>query len=73
MKAIKLEIGYPTLFLLVLLPRLLNINTFITWDEPKWTYRSIRFLTVLLRGDFRGTLLKYLIRSRCCGFQRGQS
>ncbi len=48
---------YPILFLLVLLPRLLNINTFITWDEPMWTYRSIHFLTALLRGDFRGTFL----------------
>lgn len=64
MKATKLKTGhwkwaavYPILFLLALLPRLLHLNTFITWDEPMWTYRSIRFLTALLRGDFRGTFL----------------
>jgi hypothetical protein len=48
---------YLFLFLLALLPRFLNINTFITWDEPMWTYRSIHFLAALLRGDFRGTFL----------------
>lgn len=58
MKAIRREaLIYPILFLLALLPCLLDINTFITWDEPMWTYRSIRFLTALLRGDFGGTFL----------------
>jgi len=45
------------LFLLALFPRLLSLNAFITWDEPMWTYRSIRFLAALLRGDFGGTFL----------------
>ena len=45
------------LFLLALLPRLLFLNAFITWDEPMWTYRSIRFLTALQRMDFAGTFL----------------
>ena len=33
------------LFILALLPRVLNLNAFITWDEPMWTYLSIKFLT----------------------------
>jgi 4-amino-4-deoxy-L-arabinose transferase-like glycosyltransferase len=45
------------LFILALLPRVLNLNAFITWDEPMWTYRSIKFLTALQRMDFRGTFL----------------
>jgi len=58
MKAIKREaLVYPLLFLSVLLPRLLRINAFITWDEPMWAYRSIRFLMALLRSDFGGTFL----------------
>jgi hypothetical protein len=44
-------------FLLALLPRLISLNAFITWDEPLWTHRSIRFLAALLRGDFGGTFL----------------
>ena len=43
--------------LLALLPRLLSLNAFITWDEPMWTYRSIRFMAALLRGDLAGTFL----------------
>jgi len=45
------------LFLLALLPRLFSLNAFITWDEPMWTYRSIKFLTALRRMDFGGTFL----------------
>ncbi|MGA9349057.1 MAG: hypothetical protein WBW48_09670 [Anaerolineae bacterium] len=45
------------LFILALLPRVLNLNAFITWDELMWTYLSIKFLTALLRMDFRGTFL----------------
>jgi 4-amino-4-deoxy-L-arabinose transferase-like glycosyltransferase len=45
------------LFILALLLRVLNLNTFITWDEPAWTYRSIKFLTALWRMDFGGTFL----------------
>ncbi len=44
-----------TLFTLALLPRVLNLDAFITWDEPAWTYRSIKFLTALRRMDFGGT------------------
>ncbi|MBM4430516.1 MAG: hypothetical protein FJ026_09260, partial [Chloroflexi bacterium] len=44
-------------FLGALLPRLLSLNAFITWDEPMWVYRSVRFLSALLHGDFAGTYL----------------
>jgi len=37
------------LFTLALLPRVVNLNAFITWDEPMWTHRSIRFLAALQR------------------------
>ncbi len=45
------------LFVVALLPRVLNLNTFITWDEPAWAYRSIKFLTALRSMDFGGTFL----------------
>ncbi len=45
------------LFILALLPRVLNLNAFITWDEPMWTYLSIKFLTALQRMDFGGTFV----------------
>ncbi len=45
------------IFILALLPRVLNLDAFITWDEPMWTYRSIRFLTALRRMDFGETFL----------------
>jgi len=44
-------------FFAALLPRLLSLGAFITWDEPMWVYRSIHFLSALLREDFSGTLL----------------
>jgi len=45
------------LFLLALLARLLSLNTFITWDEPMWVYRSIKFLVALLHRNWSGTFL----------------
>ena len=45
------------LFILALLPRVLSLNAFITWDEPMWVYRSIKFLTALREMDFGGTFL----------------
>ncbi len=44
-------------FVAALLPRLLSLGAFVTWDEPMWVYRSIHFLSALLSGDFAGTLL----------------
>ncbi|MGM0399830.1 MAG: glycosyltransferase family 39 protein [Chloroflexota bacterium] len=32
-------------------------NTFVTWDEPAWVYRSIKFLLALSRGDWTQTFL----------------
>ena len=45
------------LFFVALLPRLLSLSSFITWDEPMWTYRSIRFLSALLQWDLNETFL----------------
>jgi len=45
------------MFLLAALPRLWAVNTYITWDEPMWVFRSIHFLSALLRGDLQGTFL----------------
>ena len=44
-------------FILALLPRVLSLDAFITWDEPMWIYRSIKFLTALQRMDFGETFL----------------
>ncbi|MGQ9684399.1 MAG: glycosyltransferase family 39 protein, partial [Anaerolineae bacterium] len=41
----------------VWLTRALAANSFITWDEPAWVYRSAKFLLALSRGELRGTLL----------------
>jgi 4-amino-4-deoxy-L-arabinose transferase-like glycosyltransferase len=46
-----------SVFVLALLLRMLNLGDFITWDEPAWTHRSIRFLAALQRMDFGGTFL----------------
>jgi len=43
------------LFILALLPRVLTPNTFITWDEPMWVYRSLRFLSAIGSGRFADT------------------
>ncbi len=45
------------IFLLALLPRLWAPSPFITWDEPTWTYRSLKFLAALRAGDGAGTYL----------------
>lgn len=43
------------LFVLALVPRALDPGAFVTWDEPSWTHRSMRFLSALKRGDWAGT------------------
>ena len=43
------------IFLVALLPRILSLNAFITWDEPKWTNRSLRFLSALQKGKWKKT------------------
>ncbi|MBM4466004.1 MAG: hypothetical protein FJ014_10715 [Chloroflexi bacterium] len=43
------------LFTLALLPRMLNLDAFITWDEPMWTYCSIKFLAAWQRMDLAET------------------
>ena len=43
------------LCILALLPRVLNLGAFITWDEPMWTYLSVKFLTALQTLNFEGT------------------
>ncbi|MHB0859201.1 MAG: glycosyltransferase family 39 protein [Anaerolineae bacterium] len=45
------------IFGVVWLTRSLAASAFVTWDEPAWVYRSVRFLTALAEGDLRGTLL----------------
>jgi len=42
-------------FVIALLPRLWAPSPFITWDEPTWTYRSLKFLRALQVGDFAAT------------------
>lgn len=55
-RSVKLDKLAPAaVFFAALLPRLLSLGAFITWDEPMWVYRSIHFLSALLRGDFAGT------------------
>lgn len=44
-------------FLVALAPRLLGPSPFITWDEPVWTYRSLKFLRALQTGDPAATRL----------------
>ncbi len=38
-----------------LLPRWLAPSPFLTWDEPTWTYRSLRFARALETGAFEDT------------------
>jgi hypothetical protein len=45
------------LFLVALLPRLLSLNAFITWDEPMWAYRTIRFMAALAEGRWGDTFV----------------
>jgi hypothetical protein len=42
---------------LVVLPRAINLGTFIAFDEPYYWEWSNQFTAALLRGDWRGTLL----------------
>ena len=37
--------------------RAISASSFVTWDEPAWVYRSVKFLMALSRGDWAGTLL----------------
>ncbi len=37
--------------------RALAASQFVTWDEPAWVYRSIKFLSALQQGDLAGTSL----------------
>ena len=46
---------YLGLFFLALLPRIYDLQRFVTADEAKWVYRSAQFLAALLRGDLAGT------------------
>ncbi|MCB0192867.1 MAG: glycosyltransferase family 39 protein [Anaerolineae bacterium] len=43
------------LFLLALLPRVYDLQRFVTADEAKWVYRSAQFLAAFLQSDFAGT------------------
>jgi hypothetical protein len=43
------------LFLLAALPRVLDPGRPITWDEPKWVNRSLRFVEALREGDLNET------------------
>lgn len=43
------------IFVLALLPRILDLDVFITPDELKWTCRSINFREGLAQGDFART------------------
>lgn len=45
------------IFLLSFLTRAISPATFITWDELKWVYRSLKFLGALTHGDFAATAL----------------
>ncbi len=43
------------LFTLALLPRVLTLDAFITWDEPMWVFRSGRFLNGLTHARWADT------------------
>ena len=43
------------LFALALLPRILTLDAFITWDEPMWVFRSGRFLNGLTHARWMDT------------------
>ncbi len=45
------------LFLCAWLSRAYAAATFVTWDEPAWVYRSVKFLEALLHGNLAGTNL----------------
>lgn len=37
--------------------RAVSSSQFVTWDEPAWVYRSVKFWRALSRGDLAGTVL----------------
>jgi 4-amino-4-deoxy-L-arabinose transferase-like glycosyltransferase len=43
------------LFLLALVPRVLDPGRPVTWDEPKWVNRSLRFAKALEEGELKKT------------------
>jgi len=45
------------IFILVWATRAIAANTFVTWDEPAWVFRSVHFLAALERGDWAHTML----------------
>ncbi len=45
------------IFLGTWLSRAAAASAFVTWDEPAWVYRSVRFLQALGSGNLRGTLV----------------
>lgn len=44
-------------FVIALVPRLWDPSPFITWDEPTWTYRSLKFARALQAGEPGATYL----------------
>lgn len=44
------------IFALALLPRLLTLDAFVTWDEPTWVFRSARFLEALRHARWADTV-----------------
>jgi 4-amino-4-deoxy-L-arabinose transferase-like glycosyltransferase len=48
------------LFTLAFLPRVIGLNIFITFDEPKWLgIYTINFLLALMRGEFAATYQRF--------------
>lgn len=50
------SLALAAVFLVALLPRLWPPAPFLTWDEPTWTYRSLRFARALETGRLAETL-----------------
>ncbi len=44
-------------FVIALLPRALDLNTFVTADEPMWAFRSARFALALAEGRWGDTFV----------------
>jgi len=45
------------IFLIALLPRIVSPAAFISWDEPMWAFRSIKFLAALREGRWAETFI----------------
>jgi hypothetical protein len=43
------------IFFLLAVPRAIDLDRFVTPDEPKWLHRSANFLTALVQKDFKHT------------------